>query len=121
MYTPDGDLDSFWGEESPTVDGFFGCCNPCHLALLPDGRFVTSEKGIPRVKIYDSAGDFESVVAGSEQLGLPMAALGDARSKGVEHIYDVAADGRGRVLVLDPVGKCVRVFVAKAGGEEGIE
>ena len=31
---------------------FFGCCNPAQLAVLPDGRFVTAEKGIPRVKIY---------------------------------------------------------------------
>ena len=118
MYTPDGDLDSFWGEESPTVSGFFGCCNPSHLALLPDGRFVTSEKGIPRVKIYDLAGDLECVVAGSEQLGLQVAALGDARSKGFEHIYDIAADSQGRVLVLDPVRKCVRVFVAHPTDQE---
>jgi hypothetical protein len=118
MYTPDGELEGFWGEESSTVRGFFGCCNPSHLALLPDGRFVTSEKGIPRVKVYSSAGDFECVVAGSEQLGIQVSTLADARSKALQRVYDVAADHRGRVLVLDPVRKCVRVFVPKHTAQE---
>jgi len=42
-YTPNGDLRSFWGSASMRLEGFSGCCNPSHIALLPDGSFVTSE------------------------------------------------------------------------------
>jgi hypothetical protein len=65
-YTPDGDFRGAWGTVSMGIAGFCGCCNPINLALLPDGRFVTCEKGLPRVKIYSAEGQFESVVAGVE-------------------------------------------------------
>ena len=45
-----------WGTASMGIEGFCGCCNPINLALLPDGRFVTCEKGLPRVKIYSADG-----------------------------------------------------------------
>ncbi len=109
-YTPDGELDSFWGTSNASIEGFFGCCNPAHLAVLPDGRFVTSEKGIPRIKIYTPLGEFDSVVAGPTELGLHETAAGDARTSKANRIYDIATDRLGHVLVLDPVGRCVRVF-----------
>ena len=65
-YTTSGDLEFFWGKPSAAIDGFCGCCNPIGLALLPDGRYVTCEKGLPRVKVYSPRGDFEWVVAGAE-------------------------------------------------------
>jgi hypothetical protein len=52
-FTPEGTLLKAWGTSSNSAEGFCGCCNPSHFALLPDGSFVTSEKGIPRVKLYD--------------------------------------------------------------------
>ena len=63
---PNGDLEFFWGKPSAAIEGFCGCCNPIGLALLPDGRYVTCEKGLPRVKVYSAEGVFESVVAGAE-------------------------------------------------------
>ena len=75
---------------------FFGCCNPAQLAVLPDGRFVTAEKGIPRVKIYARDGSFQTVVAGPSQL--------------TDTPADLAADRHGRVLVLDGRAAKVRVF-----------
>ena len=51
-YTVNGDLESSWGKPSNAIEGFCGCCNPIGLALLPDGRYVTCEKGLPRVKVY---------------------------------------------------------------------
>ena len=54
-FTHDGEYETAWGKGSPAVADFFGCCNPAQLAVLPDGRFVTAEKGIPRVKIYSRA------------------------------------------------------------------
>ena len=109
-YTFDGELQSFWGKASPAITDFFGCCNPSHIATLPDGRFVTSEKGIPRVKVYSEAGDLDCVVAGPEQLGISRAEIGDPRTKEMPCVFDIATDTQGRVLVLDPRRKSVRVF-----------
>ena len=101
-YTFGGDLELWWGKPSTEIKGFSGCCNPAHFAILPDGGFVTSEKGaLRRVKVYDAAGEFECVVAGSEHFG-----------EGTKP-FDVAADSKGRVLVLDVESKVVRIFARK--------
>jgi len=101
-YTFDGDLVSAWGKASPKIEGFCGCCNPTHIAVLPDGGLVTSEKGLARVKTYTAQGDLVSVVAAPAAFATGTVGL------------DVAADSRGRILVLDPVARKVRVFVKKA-------
>ncbi len=100
-YSFDGGLKSHWGRQSEEIDGFCGCCNPIALALLPGGGFVTGEKGLPRVKVYDDCGLFGSVVVGPESLAEGTVGL------------DLAVDSQGRILVLDPVAKAVRVFVRK--------
>ncbi len=41
-------LAASWGRAGSSVADFFGCCNPSHIARFADGRFVTSERGIPR-------------------------------------------------------------------------
>jgi hypothetical protein len=109
-YTPDGELDGFWGTSSASIEGFFGCCNPAHLAIFPDGRFVTSEKGIPRIKIYTTLGEFDGVVAGPRELGVGLKGVGDARTDQASRIFDIATNRIGQVLVLDPAGRQVRVF-----------
>jgi DNA-binding beta-propeller fold protein YncE len=43
-YTDDGELRTFWENSSQDIYGFTGCCNPAHLALLPDGSFVTKNQ-----------------------------------------------------------------------------
>lgn len=105
-----GELQSFWGRGGPALPDFFGCCNPARLALIKDGRFVTSEKGLPRIKIYSPVGDFQHVVAGPDQLGVAVAALGDARGNQSERIFDIAVDDAGYVIVLDPHNRQVIVF-----------
>ena len=110
-YTYDGDLEFSWGKSSNLIDGFAGCHNPVNFALLPDGRFVTCEIGLPRVKIYDEKGVFESVVAGAELFPKSEEPLilrdgFDGRAGSL----DVAVDSRGRVLVLAPHEKAVRIF-----------
>ncbi len=112
-YTFDGQLQGYWGRAGSSLADFFGCCNPAHLACLPDGRFVTSEKGIPRIKVYSALGDFETVVAGPAQLSIPNAALGDARGGQVPRVFDIATNQQGAVLALDPQQRCIRVFVPK--------
>jgi DNA-binding beta-propeller fold protein YncE len=104
-YAPDGSLKSSWGESSVDIEGFCGCCNPTDIALLPDGNVVTSEKGLPRVKVYRQDGTLESVVAPAE-----------AFSPGTSGL-DLATDAEGRVFVLDPSAKAVRIFERVRQGE----
>jgi hypothetical protein len=110
-YTFDGDFELSWGNTSMQIDGFCGCCNPVNFAMLPDGRFVTCEKGLPRVKIYDANGVFESVVAGPKLFAANARTciLDDYLSCQIGGL-DVAADSQGRILVMDPVEKVVRIF-----------
>ncbi len=109
-YSFDGDLGGSWGRAGSSVADFFGCCNPSHIARFADGRFVTSEKGIPRVKVYTTTGQLESVVAGPQQLGISEHSVSDPRQSVDETVFDVAVDSRGRVLVLDPQTRTVRIF-----------
>ena len=100
-YTFDGKLRSSWGETSINLNGFCGCCNPTHIALLSDGSFVTSEKGLPRVKVYNQMGKFKEVVAAPDQF--------DEGTIGL----DLAVDSENRILVLDPRRQQVRIFTRK--------
>jgi hypothetical protein len=104
-YTPEGDLLTSWGEASMTTEGFTGCCNPSHVALLPDGSFVTSEKGIERVKIYSPSGVFMALVAGPESF--------DEGTRGL----DLATAPGGKIIVLDPARHRVRIFVPQERSE----
>ena len=117
-YSYDGQLQAMWGQAGSQLSDFFGCCNPAHLDQLPDGRFITSEKGIPRVKIYSAAGEFECVVAGATQLGVSAAALTDARGDQVERVFDVAAGPDGAVWILDSQARTVRAFYPKERAED---
>lgn len=112
-YNMEGELQSFWGQAGAKLPDFFGCCNPAYLALLPDGRFVTSEKGIPRIKVYSTGGDLEQVVAGPEQLGVSAGALGDARGDQHERLFPVAVDRAGRIHVLDTHRSRMLVFQSR--------
>jgi len=112
-YTLDGHLETTWGQHAETIEGFCGCCNPANFAILPDRRFVTAEKGIPRVKVYSEDGKFDCVVAGPETLAPGATIVEETRPEHRLPVVDVAADSRGRVLVLDPGAGKVRVFEAK--------
>ncbi len=113
-YTANGDLEFWWGKPSAGIEGFCGCCNPIGLALLPDGRCITCEKGLPRVKVYSPEGVFESVVAGPESF--PQNATATF-SKGAEDCrlggLDAAVDSQQRIYVLDLVANDVRVMKRK--------
>ena len=116
-WTPDGDFELSWGRASFAIDGFCGCCNPVSFALLPDGGYVTGEKGLPRVKTYDERGNFTGIVAGPEAfpeyLQATQAGTPEAASAG---IY-VTVDADGRVLILDAIGGTVRIMVRKEDGD----
>lgn len=103
-YDDKGHLISSWKKSSMELLGFSGCCNPSHFAFLSNGNFVTSEKGIERIKILSPSGDFLSVVA-------PPAAF----EKGTKGI-DLAVDSKDRIISIDPRKKMIRIFVAKNNG-----
>lgn len=107
-YTPEGEWRASWGEFSNAIEGFCGCCNPIHFARLPDGRFVTSEKGLPRVKFYSAKGEFEGVVAGPEQFSQQL-----ANPRAIKPCMALAADARGRVLLADAHSRQIRIFAPK--------
>ena len=62
----DGSLLDFFGEEGTAPGAFCGCCNPAHFAVIPGG-FVTAEKGINRIKILSTKGEFVEPVSFSNK------------------------------------------------------
>lgn len=97
-HAADGRLLDKWAAPGMTTPGFSGCCNPAFLALLPNGDLLTSEKKIPRLKIYSPDGTFRSVV-------VPPASLPGDEGR------PVTVDRAGRVLVLD--GSRIRIFARR--------
>ena len=100
-YNFDGKLLASWGKASMAMEGFCGCCNPSNFAFLQDSMFITSEKGIERVKIYNTDGTFRCIVATPDQF-----------TEGTKGL-DLAVDKQNRILVLDPVKMLVRIFEPK--------
>lgn len=99
-YTINGELRTWWQAPVDPVKGFSGCCNPTNIAFLPDGSFVTSEKGIVRIKTYLPSGEFSGVVAAPSKFS-------------GEQSPDLAIDDKGNIYALDPVRKNLRVFIKK--------
>lgn len=100
-YSNEGNLRGFWQNSSMKIEGFTGCCNPAEISTLPDGNFVTSEKGMVRIKVYDSSGKMISVVAAPEKF--------EEEGRAPE----VAADENGVIYALDFDRKVIRVFEKK--------
>lgn len=58
----DGKMISAFGEPGMAPGAFCGCCNPAHFIVIPEG-FITSEKGINRIKILGKSGEFKQFVS----------------------------------------------------------
>ncbi|MGQ9607198.1 MAG: hypothetical protein ACUVTW_13440 [Thermogutta sp.] len=122
-YRPAGDLEFFWGKAGLGKDAFCGCCNPAHIALLPDGSTVTLEKGLLRVKVFSPQGEFRGWVAGPDFFGDAASMTTETRDEERTPVPDLATDARGRILVLDSARSKVFVFEPKtarsaSGAEE---
>lgn len=102
-YRSDGSIVTSWYNPSVVkLDGFSGCCNPTHIAFNREGKLVTSEKGLVRIKTYDvTSGEFEELVAGSKLF--PREAS----------LKDLLVDANDRILVLDPRINGIRIFEEK--------
>ena len=113
-YTTDGELEVAWGRFGSDIEGFTGCCNPVSLAMLPDGGFVTCEKGVVRVKVFGPDGRFIGVVAGPRQLtgsaGQVCQTVDQCQGSG----FDVTTDSQGLVYVLDTLKNAIRIFEKKS-------
>jgi len=97
-YTFDGDLRGFWKLSAMTIEGFSGCCNPAEIAVTSDGSFVTSEKSMVRIKIYDASGKLKTVVAPPEKF----------REEG--KAPEVVIDQAGTIYALDFDRNTIRIF-----------
>lgn len=103
-YSDDGRMRGFWEHISSDIEGFLGCCNPARITVMEDGSFVTSERGIVRIKIYDQAGILKSVVAAPDQF------------KEEGKAPDVCVDGTGNVYALDFDKNVIRIFEPDGNG-----
>lgn len=101
QFSPAGEAMSSWQREGMDIEGFSGCCNPSHIAIRADGSFVTSEKGLVRIKIHAPTGALTGVLAGPDRFA--------EETRGI----DLAVDGAGRILALDPVKAVILVFEAE--------
>jgi hypothetical protein len=127
-FTPDGYWKSAlsWGGNatgnSGDMTGFVGSCNPVSIATLADGRIVTAEKFVTRVKVFYSQPQkntgrrLDCVVAGPEVL--------DKKPPNIPQLvsFHLPASETGRsvfittlgndVVVFDPVMRIIRYFTA---------
>lgn len=103
-YRDNGDIISYWYKPPPdmSLESFSGCCNPVHIAFNSEGKLVTSEKGLVRIKMYEvSQGIFEELVVGSSLFPKYLS------------VKDLAVDKSDRILALDPRQDIVRIFELK--------
>lgn len=101
-YNADGSLRTSWGIPGMKIEGFSGCCNPAQITIMDDNSFVTSEKGMPRIKLYGQHGELKGIVAAPD--------LFDADSY---FAPDVAVDASNNIYALDFDRKQVRIFKIK--------
>jgi len=97
-FSPKGNPQSSWERSGMEIGGFSGCCNPAHIAIRADGSFVTSEKGLVRIKVHAATGALLGVLAAPDRFA--------ADTRGI----DLAVDGNGRILALDPDKAEILVF-----------
>lgn len=100
-YTDEGAIRGYWAKSSMAIEGFTGCCNPAEINVMDDGNFITSEKGMVRIKVYNPSGEMISVVAAPEKF------------KEEGHAPEVVADSNGVIYALDFDRNTIRIFEKK--------
>ncbi len=106
-----GQCEHRWGIASRELAGFSGCCNPVSLAIRDDGRIVTAERGILRVKLFSDQGVFISLIAGPEYFATSSVSEKKTESDCATAGLIVAVDASRRTIVLDPASRLLQVFV----------
>jgi DNA-binding beta-propeller fold protein YncE len=108
-YSLSGSMRTSWGRNTCSTEPFMGCCNPAHMALLPDGSFVTYEKGIDKIKVYNQAGEFICFVAGAGSFK----GNSDFQLGRNNLVKDLTTDSQGTIYILDAYNR-INVFVKTA-------
>jgi len=91
-----GNLISAFGEPGMAPGAFCGCCNPAHFIHTSEG-FITSEKGINRIKVLGRKGEFIEFVS--------------SRNKYVPSIpLDLASADGNTVYAANPADSKLYVF-----------
>ena len=101
-FKKDGSIKSSWGNASANLEDFCGCCNPSHFAIGSDGSFITSEKGLVRVKKYNASGIFECAIAGPQHF--------EAGATGL----DIAIGSDNTIFILEPKASVIHIFKEKS-------
>jgi hypothetical protein len=68
-YTPEGKFIASFGIPGSQPGTFPGCCNPASIVFTPGGRMLTSEKGNPRICLFERSGRFIGMLLNSKTLG----------------------------------------------------
>jgi hypothetical protein len=109
-YTVKGDREFAWGRFGNRLEDFTACCNPVSFTILADGNLITCEKGVARVKVYDTFGNLKGFVAEPKQLANVSPSIGIKTERVQRYGFDVAADRSGHVYILDRVRNVLRIF-----------
>lgn len=97
-YSHTGRLRGYWSKTSFEPDGFTGCCNPCFIKFLNNGKLLTSEKGLVRVKIHRESGELVSVVAPPRKF------------KSGGSAPAITSDENNNIIILDFDNNMIRFF-----------
>ena len=103
MRNLEGGDKTYFGKAGKEVADFSGSCNPTNIAVFTKGHIVTTEKTIPRVKVFTPGGKKLLAVFGEDVF--------DPACKNM----DVAVDAKFRIYVVDNVANCLRVFAPPKG------
>ena len=113
-YSLEGVFQSSWGNAGMAIGDFCGCCNPVFFDVFENGNFVTSEKGLSRICIFNQDGSLKGVAAGHDILVQDEVQMKQSRSKDNAGIgFDVAIGNEDQLFVADPVMNEIRVFKPK--------
>jgi hypothetical protein len=68
-YTLDGKFIAAFGSSGADAGSFVGCCNPTYISFTSEGNLLTSEKGNPRISLFERDGTFKKLILNSPLLG----------------------------------------------------
>ena len=94
-YTLNGEFIASFGHPGGQPGAFSGCCNPTHILFTNEGDILTSEKGNPRICVFEKNGRFKNLLLNSKMLG------------GGSNAYDIKISNEKLYVALN---KTVSVF-----------
>jgi hypothetical protein len=61
-YSLCGEFIAAFGEQGGEEGSFAGCCNPVYISFTSEGELITSEKGNPRISVFERNGNFCAIL-----------------------------------------------------------